>query len=656
MAIARYLAFLLASLLLSQPAGAQDYTSAQNLPNKMQKQWEEANAETRAGKAADALKTLEKLLSTDDSFIDAHILRGKLLHDRGDFPQSEASLEKAVEIDPQYDPEALYILALVEWKADKFAESADHFRQFIAAGKGRDYLLDRAEGYLANAAFAAEAVKNPLPYDPISLSDQINTPDGGEYWPSLTADETFLLYTKRIQRQEDLYYSQKIDGQWTPGRPFEGLNTPGNEGLQTISADGRTLIFTACNRPEGLGSCDLYFVEINASYFTRPVNIGPPVNSAAWDSQPSLSADGRTLFFASERAGGAGGRDLWMSQRLADGSWSEPANLGPNINTPQGDQAPFIHPDGQTLYFMSDGHPGMGGFDLYLSKKQADGTWGKAQNLGYPINTKANEGALFINLKGTTAYFTSDKGDEEAQEQQLLARNNQDLYYFELPPAIRPLPVTYVAAKVYDAETGKPLEAVAEIAELETGALNTAQPTDRAGAFLICLPTGKNYSLTVEREGYLFYSDYFALRERTNGEPFLLDIPLQPIPPVAEAGTESQPVAEKPVILNNVFFETASAKLKPTSRAELDRLKKMMEDNPQLRIRIDGHTDNVGQEADNQRLSEERAKAVYDYLVDAGIAAERLEYKGFGESQPIAGNETEEGRQRNRRTEFVIIR
>ena len=651
----RYLAFVFVMLLLHSSGQAQTYTSIKNLSKKLQKQWVQANTETREEKRSNALKTLDKILAADPSFIDAHILQGKLLHDQGELLKAEASLEKAVTIDAEYEPEAMYFLALIEWKADKFAESAAHFQRFLDAGKGRNYILDRAKDYFANATFAAEAIQNPLPYTPLSLGDQINTPESGEYWPSLTADETFLLYTKRIQRQEDLYYSQKIDGKWTTGRPFEGLNTPGNEGLQTISADGRTLIFTACNRQDGLGSCDLYLVEINANYFSRPVNLGASVNTKAWDSQPSLSADGQTLLFASERGGGIGNRDIWMTNRKKNGKWSTPVNLGSNINTSGGEQAPFMHPDGQTLYFMSTGHPGMGGFDLFMSKKQADGSWGKAQNLGYPINTKANEGALFINLKGTIAYFTSDKGTKDAREQELRANNNQDLYYFELPPSIRPLPVTYVMAKVFDAETEKPLEATAQIVELQTSSINTTKQTDRLGSFLICLPTGKDYSLSVEKEGYLFHSEHFALQGNNGIEPFLLEIPLQPIPQTTETPEEIKAEKQRPVILKNVFFETASAKLKDASRTELERLKKMMHNYPQLHIQINGHTDNIGEEADNQTLSEQRAEAVYQYLISEGVEVERLKYKGFGESQPIADNETAEGRQKNRRTEFVII-
>ena len=638
-------------LLFGLPLIAQNYIDKNSASKKLQKQFSEVIGQARNGKMKEALARLDKIVASEPGFIDAYILKGKLQHDAGLLEDAEKNLEKAIGIDPQYDVSNFYFLALVEWKLDKFSEAAQHFETFSQSEGIRDYLKERAIRYLANAEFAAEAIQNPVPYNAKPLSNQINTSEG-EYWPTVTADKSLLIYTKRVKGQEDLYFSQYIDGEWVAGRPLQGLNSSLNEGTQSISADGRSLVFTACNRREGMGSCDLYYVQINGNYFTAPVNMGSPVNSSAWDSQSSLSADGKTLYFASERAGGLGDRDIWKSEQQADGSWGKPVNLGPDINTSQGDQAPFIHPDGQTLYFMSNGHPGMGGFDLYISRRQADGSWGKPQNLGYPINTKANEGAIFVSLDGAKAYFTSDKGDGDAREQKMLGRNNQDIYYFDLPPAIQPQAVTYVKARVYDIETKEPLVANAEITALESGLGMVKQKTNPEGGFLICLPAGRDYSLNVNKEGYLFYSEHFALREMTEGEPYLLDIPLQPLP---QSNETEKLQKNEPIILKNVFFETASADLKPTSLNELDRLKVLLEKNPDLRIQINGHTDDVGSDADNQALSEARARAVHDYLLDAGIASDRLAYKGFGESQPIADNETGEGRRQNRRTEFVIV-
>jgi len=342
------------------------------------------------------------------------------------------------------------------------------------------------------------------------------------------------------------------------------------------------------------------------------------------------------------RPGGKGGRDLWFTTRQAGGKWSKPENLGATINTDLDEQTPFLHPDGQTLYFTSNGLPGMGENDLYLVRRQPDGTWGTPQNLGFPINTKANEGTLTVSLDGRTAYFAANRPDSQG---------GIDIYQFEMPANARPQPVTYARAKVKDAVTGKPLIAKVEFTDLKTGLSYVSANTKSDGSFLVCLPAGKDYALNVNKEKYLFYSENFNLVETaTFDKPFLLNIELQPIGSNPDAAA---PVS-KPIALRNVFFETGSAALLPSSAAELDRLAALLTEVPTLRIQINGHTDNVGDDGSNLKLSEARAKSVYDYLATKNVAADRLKFKGYGEAQPIETNDTPEGRSRNRRTEFVV--
>lgn len=630
-----------------------NYTTAKNVKGKMARQWENAMEYNRAEDFDRALKALGDLLKEDPSFIDAHLLRAAILYDRRELPAAEAGFEQALAIDPEYDEIVYYQLALTEMRQKKYEEAAGHFEAFLKREPRSESLRARATAYLADARFAAETLANPVPYEPRRLSDNINTPNA-EYLPSLTADEQYLVYTAVVQGQEDFYISEKIDGVWQRGQPLEEVNTFQNEGAQSISADGRLLVFTACNRRAGLGRCDLYFSELQGGRWTKPQNMGQPVNSAAWESLPSLSADGKALYFASDRQGTLGRIDLWVSYRQPDGSWGQPQNLGKNINTPEDDQSPFIHPDGQTLYFMSKGHPGMGGFDLYLSRRQPDGTWGKPQNLGYPINTDANEGAFIVSLDGRTAYFASDRDPATGQPHlDEKGRVTTDIYSFELYPEARPQPVTYVKAQVRDAATGDPLAAKVEFFDLASEQVYASTVTGDDGVFLVCLPLGRDYALNVSRPQYLFHSENFALAGQTTLEnPFLLEVELVSIPASLTAAEEDKP---KPVVLRNVFFATGSAALLPASRGELDRLAQLLRDNPKIKIQINGHTDNVGSDTDNLTLSENRAKAVYDYLVDKGIPAARLRYKGFGENKPIDTNETEEGRQNNRRTEFEMI-
>jgi outer membrane protein OmpA-like peptidoglycan-associated protein len=626
------------------------YTTMETAKGKLKKHYQSALQYGRSGDYERAIRELEKVLNAEPHFIDAYITMGAVYDELGMHEKAEGNFERVIEIDPNYEPHVWYRLALLETEQDKYPEAEQHLKRFLETNPESVRIRRQAEEHLEKVRFRAEAMRNPVPFEPQSLGPNINT-SASEYLPSFTADGEFLIYTGRVNDQEDFFISQKKNGTWQPGKPMEDINTPLNEGAQTISADGQLLVFTACNRRDGYGSCDLYYSERRGDRWTRPANIGRPVNSAAWESQPSLSANGRALYFSSNRQGTRGGRDLWISIRQHDGSWGEPENLGSPINTSENDESPFIHPDGRSLYFMSKGHPGMGGFDLFLVRRKEDGTWSEPQNLGYPINTKGNEGALVVSLDGRTGYFASDrlKEGKPATEN----RTTTDLYQFELYPEARPDPVTYVKAVVLDANSRLPLTAEVEFVDLSINEIHTAATTDSEGSFLVALPLGKDYALNVSRKGYLFHSENFALADKTSIDaPYLLEIELSPIPKNISSG---EIAIAKPVVLRNVFFETGSAELKPASVVELNHLKKLLENNPDMKIRINGHTDNVGSDEDNQLLSQNRAKAVYDYLIGQSIRPDRLQYRGFGESRPIASNDTPEGRRQNRRTEFEVV-
>jgi outer membrane protein OmpA-like peptidoglycan-associated protein/tetratricopeptide (TPR) repeat protein len=645
----KYLFFLLLLSLSMISLNAQNYTTTKTAAKKAQKQYSKARDFVRARDFDKSLKALEKALENQPDFINAILLRASIQFDQKDYQQAEKGFQKATQVAPDYDNFAWFQLGVTQWKLKKFEQAAAQMKRFLKGNIRQASLRNEAERYLQNASFAAKAVQNPVAFDPEPLSAAINTNEADETLPIPTADGRTLIYTRRFQRQEDLFFSLKADGKWQPGQPVPGVNTPTlNEGAQSISADGKTIVFTVCNRRGDFGSCDLYLSERIDGRWTQPQNMGPTINTPSWESQPALSSDGRLMYFASDRAGGQGKRDVWYSLRQKNGEWTQPVNLGSTINTGLNDQAPFIHPDGVTLYFMSDGHPGMGGSDLFLARKAENNDWEKPQNLGFPINTEANEGAISISLDGQTAYFTSD--------QLKTGQRDNDLYTFEMPTGIRPKLVTYVKAKVVEQGSAQPLIASVELTDLNSGQLFANTITDRDGTFLICLPSGNNYALNVEKKGYAFYSENFALEEGPQiEEPFLIEVELIPIPKVV-AQEESPEESSTPIVLKNVFFATGSAQLLDASQQELNRLHRLLTDNPNMRIRINGHTDDVGSEANNQVLSENRARAVYEYLIEEGIEKERLSYKGFGESQPIADNDTEEGRQQNRRTEFIILK
>ncbi len=628
-------------LLSTASLSSQEVFTLAEAGKKAEKNFKKARAYGNQRNLGAALQTIEKVLEQYPGFVDAYAFKGAVHYDREEYEKAEQALIKTLELKNDYNDLLYFQLALTQWQLQAFDNCVVNLEKYLATDIGRPRQRKIAEKYLQNARFAAQAVKNPLPYDPKPLSDNINTRTAMEALPSTTADGALMLYVKRINRQEDLYVSTFENDEWQEGQPIAGFDTPGlNEGAPSLSADGRTLVYTVCNKRGDFGSCDLYIAEkIDSFRWSRPQNMGATINTESWESQPTLSADGNRLIFSSDRSGSLGKRDLWYSSRQANGQWSRPRNLGDFINTVENEESPFLHPDEQTLYFMSDGHPGMGGFDLFLSRKNDQLEWSAPQNLGYPINSQENEGGLSLSLDGKTAYYTQGlEGDN-------------DIYTFEFPESLRPQPMTFVKALVYNAVSQNPVTATAEIFNLTDNQPFIRKSTLQDGTFLICLPIGKEYALTVEKKGYVFYSDYFSAADATRqNEPFLLEIPLLPLEAPGRKPTEP-----RPIVLNNIFFETGSSSLLPTSQNELNRLYDLLVANPSMVIQINGHTDNVGQPEDNQKLSEERAKAVYQYLSSKGIDEKRLSYKGFGASRPVAENDSVEGRRKNRRTEFVII-
>ena len=584
----------------------------------------------------------EKALKADSNFIDARLSLADNYVELRDFFKAEKQYEKALALDSIYKPVAFLFLAYTEWELDKYAETALHTTSYLRSKPQNESKKRAAERLLASAQFAAQAVKTPVAFDPKPLSDSINT-KWMEYFPSITADG-ILVFTRRDGgSDENLYRSEQKEGVWQKARPLDGINTPQyGEAAQAISPDGSWLALTGCNREDegSQGACDLYWSQLKSSGWTKPVAFSASINSSIWESQPSIGSDNKTIIFSRGVDGNAPPVALWQTTRMAGGKWEKPEKLPAHINVGGKVQTPFLHPDGQTLYFSADSLPGMGGSDIYFTRREPDGVWGKPQNLGFPINTKGEEGMLIVSLDGRTAYFASDRPG---------GKGGLDIYTFELPAFARPQPVTYAKAKVTNASTGYPLTAKVEFTDLKTGKVFASSSTKSDGTFLVCLPAGKEYALNVSKTNFLFFSDNFNLVENaTIDKPFLLNIELQPIDTLTGAS------AGKPVVLRNVFFETGSAALRSQSLTELDRLTKLLTESPKLKIQINGHTDNVGDDPINQTLSEARAKAVQDYLLTKGVAPERLRFKGFGESKPIESNDTLEGRAINRRTEFVV--
>ncbi len=502
----------------------------------------------------------------------------------GQYEEAITLLNKALKIDPNYSEAWLllgnqYLMLGNEQLLDgKQEPMLEHYNRALECYRKAQELTSEgsrwhqeATSSISTAQWRKQAVEHPVPFRPVNLGPNVNTADD-EYMPALTADYRTMVFTRRSPRnamterglpmEEDFYisYYDTMELIFGPAeRMPEPLNSHGNEGAQTISHDGRIVIFTACGRSGEPTGCDLYMSVRSGDRWGKPRNLGAPVNSTYWESFPSLSIDGHTLYFASARSGGYGGTDIWYCT-LVEGRWSKPKNMGPTVNTKGNETAPYIHFDDKTLYFASDGHLGMGGSDLFMVKRLSDSTWGSVHNLGYPINTPGDENNLIVAPDGRTALFSSDRRSD--------GYGQQDLYSFVMPAPVRPERITFI------------------------------DPVRQAENLL------------------------------TLGDT---------------------------VTLKNIFFETAKAMLLETSLAELDRLAEALQRHPNLRLEVGGHTDAVGSEEDNLVLSEKRAKAVYDYLILRGVSADRLTYRGYGESRPVASNDTPEGRAANRRTTLTPL-
>lgn len=588
-----------------------------------------------------AVVEVRKALKADPEFIESWLLLGDISNLRNDYTTAIKAYSTAIKIDPSFFPPAFYILGNLQFRESNYEDAISSYEHYLSLGVARPREVTQAEKNIQTARFRIRAIAHPVDYNPVNMGPAINS-EGYDFVNYLSADGTALYFTRRIpgrrQSDEDFYVSYLLgDTIWSKAMPMAPpINTPGDEGALCLSPDGQWLFFAACNRPDGYGSCDIYRSVRQRDGWSEPQNLGPEVNTPYWESQPGFSPDGRTLYFVSNRPGGIGKSDIWITRLQDDGSWSLPQNAGDKINTAEDERSPFIHPDGVTLYFSSKGWPGLGEGDIFMSRMDENGSWSIPENIGYPVNTAADEMNLVVDNAGKYAYISSAaKG----------GYGLQDIYRFQLPETVKPMPVTYMKGLVFDSITGQKLSAHFTLTDVDNNkVIVESESNPQTGGFFITIPVNRNYALSVEKKGYLFYSARFSLHQiHEYTRPYLRDVPLKPIQ-TGETFT-----------LNNVFFETDSSRLLPESRAELNKLLQLLTANPGLKIEISGHTDNTGTPAYNLDLSEKRARAVYDFLVENNIQRKRLSYKGYGENYPVADNNTEAGKAANRRTEIKII-
>ena len=636
--IVHRISYILLLILISYTTTAQWYDPLK-VKTRATDIYLQAIANAQNGKLPVAIKMINDALKIEPKFVDAYLSVAGMYAELKDYNESVNQFDKAFALDSVYTKSYLLPYSISLAGAGKFEKALDAVNRFLIIPKLNDRSIKAGEFRKKTYEFAIDYKKtHPANYvfNPKNLGENINTADP-EYYPSITIDGKKMVFTRRSKGKEDFFETELINGQWSKAKPLEGnISTDQYDGgAQNISQDGQWITFAGCSFPNGYGSCDLYISRLTKQGWSKPENLGRNLNSEYWESAPSLSPDKKDLYFSSSVPGGFGGSDIWVSHRNANGQWGPAQNLGPEINTTGNEGSPFIHADNQTLYFNSNGQQGYSEkSDLFVARKQPGGKWSTPENLGYPINTTDEEGSLIVSSDGKTAYYASDRND---------TKGALDIYSFELREDVRPAKTLWVKGKVFDKKTKNGLPSSVELTDIVSKQPISRLQTDEDGNYLVTLPVGKDYAFNVNRKGYLFYSENFSLAKNAPDSVYQVDIPLQPIE------------ANASIILKNVFFDTKQTQLKPESMTELDNVVLLMNENPKLKIQIGGHTDNVGKPEDNVKLSLGRAVSVVNYLLGKGIKNDRLTFKGFGETKPIADNNTEQGRALNRRTELIVV-
>lgn len=610
------------------------------------------------GNLTGAEEYLLKSLDKDSTFSEAYILLSQVKVKMGDINSAIFYKEKMMVVNPIVPLVEYFYLAGMHMAIGSYEKCLKNAVRYKNSPLADQRYMGSIDKMIENCQFAIEAIKNPVDFDPINLGSSINS-ELPEYFPSITADDSTFLFTRRVNdlsapggRQEEIFVSKKTpSNNWSNSSLVSNaINTKYNEGAPTFSSDGQYIIFVGCETGakgdyqyggdrKGYGSCDLFYSQNNGRNWSKPVNLGPKINSKHWETQPSFSSDGKTLYFIrgmtyDRQRRNPNNQDIYVTTITEDGQWSNPKKISSNINTPYREESVQIHPDGKTLYFASNGHPGMGGLDIYMSRKLEDDSWSKPINLGYPVNTFVDENSILISPKGDLGYFSSNRDG---------GFGDLDLYSFILNDQFKPQPITYLKGKIIDADTKLALTASFELSDLEKDNLiSQMQSKPGNGEFLITVPKNIDFALHAEKEGYMFYSRNIYRDNLSLSKDGFLIIELEKVKP----GT---------FILENIFFEKSKSSLKKSSLVELNKVLKLMQINPDLKVQISGHTDSDGDDDFNLELSINRAKSVVNWLIDNNIDQNRLSFKGYGETRPIEENNSITNKAKNRRTELTII-
>lgn len=613
------------------------FNTYSQIPNPKAKEfYDKALKNIAERKSVDAIENLQKAIDKDSTFADPYFKLGQINEAARNQENAIKFYKKAIELRPN-DPlltQGYTYIGTRLVKAGEYAKAKEYLSFSVKNVPQNSPVLKQLTRQLEQCKFGEEAKNVAMTFKSAEMGATINFKNK-QYFPVLTADNETLIFTARSDDgDENLYTSQLTNGNWSfPKSISDKINTTANEGTCSISADGRTLVFTSCDGKNSLGSCDLYISKKVGEEWTVPENLGSSVNTPFWEAQPSLSNDGRILYFSSDRQGGYGRKDLWVSELSGNDTWSKAINLGDVINTANDEISPFIHANGHTLFFASDGHLGMGGLDLFMTESKM-GVCSKPENLGFPVNTHEDQVALFISADGSKGYYSSD------------VKPDIKLFQFDIPKKLSDKfkRASYVKGIVQDASNKQNLSAEIELIDLKTNKVVEKTISDAiTGQYTAVLPNGSQYGLFINKKEYFFKSLTFNFSEKNEADGKTIDILLDPIK------------KDVKTVLNNIFFDSGKAELRPESFTELDKLQLLLTQNPSLQVEISGHTDDVGKDAENQALSEKRALSVADYLIKKGVNTQNIKVKGYGKTKPLVANTSEENRQINRRIEMSIL-
>jgi outer membrane protein OmpA-like peptidoglycan-associated protein/tetratricopeptide (TPR) repeat protein len=625
----------------------------QKLSGKEESLYNEAISYFKKGNYTQTQILMKSVLKDRPDMADANFVMGLTWFRRAEpnLKESEKYFLKTIAVCPDYDVYAYYYLGEIEYGFERYDSVVQFLSVFLKdvdkIKKDADY--DRATSLLNYSRFYLEMVRHPVPFRP-EVVEGISTPEN-EYLPILSPDNQIAFFTRETKLPPDLnslvpssrmkeifmFSNRKDDGSFNPGEEMpDPFNIYNNEGGATITADNRTLYYTVCqiDPVSRYLNCDIFYSEYSNDEWLPIKNAGKNINKPnSWESQPSISADGRTLYYVSDRPGGYGGYDVYKANRLDDGTWNPSVNMGPLVNSTGNEKSPFIHPDGQTLYFSSDGWPGVGGYDIFYTRLRGDSAYQKPINIGYPINTPDDEVGFFVSTDGTKGFFASNK---------FSGRGGYDLYSFDLYDSARPEKVLFIKGTVIDESTAEPVKARIELKNVETKKISEIPLDTNTGKYVAVASFRNDYVMTIKKEGYVYESKYISKGDTVFKAPAKVDVEIKPIE------------LNKSYRINDIYFGFNSFDLTEESKSVLDQMIEFLTFNATMCIQIQGYTDDIGKDEDNLKLSNNRAHSVYNYLVSNGINPLRLSYRGFGETAPIAPNSTEEGRAKNRRTCFVI--